>query len=460
MNENKREDGQDKAAPETTPPSRTPVPVQAAIPRTRRGQSYRGVAKPRESTEQGQTRDKFPPQEQQRPLAPAPSVARNDWPEAMPLLLGLQQELKAIRIALGGLNGTLERLASEREQRHNEKRKRTLRSAMFVDFDNIFIAFNDIAPQLGDYFVNQITSWVDWFESGKTNQSENQDEPMETRDLHIRKCYLNPRSFHKYRDQFVRSGFQIVDCPPISSRGKTSTDMRMVIDIMNSMQSAKGIDEYIIMSSDADFMPILLSLREAGHLTTVVAIGPTSEHYRSACDRIIDYEDFREHALGMSEEKVEEHRVEPELEEPVEKKEDIFSTDDLGPRDLHNFLRELKGHLRLLPRGSSNVELLTKEEFRVLFAALAWTIRQHGNIGLLRTSARVSDLCSHNGWDIYRNKVQAILQEFRLGPELLRDPKTLSTSTIAKMFLLRLRSMRKQQQTSTPPPVVPQPPQV
>jgi hypothetical protein len=51
----------------------------------------------------------------------------------------------------------------------------------------------------------------------------------------IRRCYLNPQSFAKFRAFFILSAFEVIDCPPLTSRGKTSTDIHMVMDILDTL---------------------------------------------------------------------------------------------------------------------------------------------------------------------------------------------------------------------------------
>jgi uncharacterized LabA/DUF88 family protein len=53
----------------------------------------------------------------------------------------------------------------------------------------------------------------------------------------------------------------VVDCPPLTQRGKTSADVYMVMDVLDALEHKTEFDEFIILSSDADFTPVLLRLR-------------------------------------------------------------------------------------------------------------------------------------------------------------------------------------------------------
>jgi NYN domain len=62
----------------------------------------------------------------------------------------------------------------------------------------------------------------------------------------------------------LRAGFEIVDCPPVTSQGKTSTEIHMVLDIVDLLQHETRCDEFIVFSADADFTPVLRKIRRYG----------------------------------------------------------------------------------------------------------------------------------------------------------------------------------------------------
>ncbi len=89
----------------------------------------------------------------------------------------------------------------------------------------------------------------------------------------VRRCYLNPQAYQRFRPSFNLAGFEIVDCPALTSEGKTSTDIHMVLDIVDLLQHETHYDEFIVFSADADFTPVLRKLRRWDRRTTVLAIG-------------------------------------------------------------------------------------------------------------------------------------------------------------------------------------------
>lgn len=173
-----------------------------------------------------------------------------------------------------------------------------VRSALFVDFDNIFINLQQIDNRYAVEFASSPDNWLRWLETEMP--SVNLDNEHTTRRILIRRCYLNPNAFSSYRPYFIRSAFEVVDCPPLTSRGKTSTDIHMVMDILDALGHQTHIDEFIVLSGDADFTPVLLRLRQHDRLSAVLAPGYASPAYKAASDYIIQPDSFIRQALGFT----------------------------------------------------------------------------------------------------------------------------------------------------------------
>jgi hypothetical protein len=174
------------------------------------------------------------------------------------------------------------------------------RTALFVDFDNIFLGFKQESPKAAEEFATDPARWLRWIEREMPRPGEaNGASPQ--RSVLVRRCYLNPESFARYRAYFTRSGFSVVDCPPLTSRGKTSADIVMVMDIMDALEHATRFDEFVIMSGDADFTPVLHRLRAHDRRTAALVGGIVAPAYRAACDLLIAEDTFVEQALGLRE---------------------------------------------------------------------------------------------------------------------------------------------------------------
>jgi hypothetical protein len=171
-----------------------------------------------------------------------------------------------------------------------------VRSALFVDFDNIYLGLQREDPAAAEQFATDPTRWLLWLQDGLPNQ----DGDERQRKILLRRCYLNPSQFGRFRPYFTRSAFEVVDCPPLTSGGKTSADIHMVMDILDTLGHATRFDEFILLSGDADFTPVLLRLSKHDRRSAILAVGPASVAYKAACDLLIDQDTFLEEAIGAT----------------------------------------------------------------------------------------------------------------------------------------------------------------
>lgn len=172
-----------------------------------------------------------------------------------------------------------------------------MKSALFVDFDNLFSQLRQLQPEVAERFARHPSAWIDWLV--KSLELPEPHEEGSQRRLLVRRCYLNPNWYQTYRHAFLRAGFKIVDCPPVTSQGKTSTDIHMVLDIVDLLLHETRCDEFIVFSADADFTPVLRKLRRHDRRTTVLAVGFPSAAYQASADLMIDERVFVRDALGF-----------------------------------------------------------------------------------------------------------------------------------------------------------------
>jgi NYN domain len=170
------------------------------------------------------------------------------------------------------------------------------RTALFVDFDNIYLGLQREDPSAAEQFATDPTRWLLWLQ----DHLPHQDADHGGRKILFRRCYLNPSQFGRFRPYFTRSAFEVVDCPPLTSGGKTSADIHMVMDILDTLSHATRFDEFILLSGDADFTPVLLRLSKHDRRSAILAIGPASVAYKAACDLLIDQDTFLEEAIGAA----------------------------------------------------------------------------------------------------------------------------------------------------------------
>lgn len=172
-----------------------------------------------------------------------------------------------------------------------------MKSALFVDFDNVFSGLRRLDPAVADRFASQPLAWIRWLTEALPAPPH--APAGASRRLLVRRCYLNPQVYQRFRPAFNRAGFEIIDCPAMTSEGKTSTDIHMVLDIVDLLQHDVHYDEFIVFSADADFTPVLRKLRRWDRRTTVLAVGFPSAAYQASADLLIDQDDFVRAGLGF-----------------------------------------------------------------------------------------------------------------------------------------------------------------
>lgn len=175
-----------------------------------------------------------------------------------------------------------------------------LKSALFVDFDNVYSGLRRLDVAYAEAFASDPLRWLNWVTT-QLAMPLAPDAPVQRRIL-VRRCYLNPVMYQRFRFGFSKAGFEIIDCPPMTSAGKTSTDIHMVLDMVDVLQSTTHYDEFIVFSADADFTPLLRKLRRDDRRTTIFAAGATSASYDASSDLIIDPDAFVSEALGFGDE--------------------------------------------------------------------------------------------------------------------------------------------------------------
>jgi len=201
-----------------------------------------------------------------------------------------------------------------------------MKIALFVDFDNVYSGLRRISGEAAERFSRQPLRWLQWLTEGLGIEGGHGLSDDRRRVL-VRRCYLNPVMYQKYRRSFHEAGFEIVDCPPMTATGKTSTDIHLVLDTMDALMDATHFDEFIIFSADADFSPVLRRMRRHDRRTVVFAAGAMSESYKASADRVIDIQTFLRDALQLA---------------PVEDETDIIDHGamSIGNNDARDDLRE------------------------------------------------------------------------------------------------------------------------
>src|SRR5262245_25395768 len=170
-------------------------------------------------------------------------------------------------------------------------------SAVFVDYDNIYLSLKRKSEEAAKRFAKDASAWLRAIESGLLITPTNTPFDNTQRRIVMNRCYGNPvprrnahdnstdmNSFPFVRHHFLRAGFEVIDCPPLTAQLKNSSDIRMVMDVRDYLTHDTYFDEFIILSGDADFTPVLHRLRAHARRTVIFANDFTAAPYTAISD--------------------------------------------------------------------------------------------------------------------------------------------------------------------------------
>lgn len=178
-------------------------------------------------------------------------------------------------------------------------------TTIFVDYDNVYLSLKRKNEEAAKRFSKDAARWIREIESGRLMTSTNSPEVDRPRRIVINRCYGNPvprrnqgdnstdmSSFPFVRHHFLRAGCEVIDCPPLTAQLKNSADIRMVMDVRDILTHDTYFDEFIILSGDADFTPVLHRLRSHARRTVIYSNDNTAAPYTAICDAEIREADF------------------------------------------------------------------------------------------------------------------------------------------------------------------------
>ncbi|MCH9765600.1 MAG: NYN domain-containing protein [Alphaproteobacteria bacterium] len=170
-------------------------------------------------------------------------------------------------------------------------------SAVVVDYDNIYLSLKRKNEEAAKRFAKDANLWLQELMSGALITSHDPAGAQKERRIVMNRCYGNPiprrnahdnstdmNSFPFVRHHFLRSGFEVIDCPPLTAQLKNSADIRMVMDVRDYLTHDTYFNEFIILSSDADFTPVLHRLRAHARRNIIFTNDHTATPYTAICD--------------------------------------------------------------------------------------------------------------------------------------------------------------------------------
>jgi NYN domain len=171
-----------------------------------------------------------------------------------------------------GRAGLASALSSRGTQREMFRRK--IRSALFIDFQNI-------AGQLGAEFAQSMSAWLAWLEDGAF------DPGGKGRRLVERRIYCDAPNHKKHAATFAQYDFVAIP---------TAADLSIALDALETTYLNKRIKEYIVLTVDQDFAPLLEKLgdRQKDRVVTIQEGTPSALNFPDRADIVIPLRHLRE----------------------------------------------------------------------------------------------------------------------------------------------------------------------
>jgi uncharacterized protein (TIGR00288 family) len=151
--------------------------------------------------------------------------------------------------------------------------------AVFIDFENISLS---AANHFGEFDLGLLLKAIQ--RRGR---------------ITLKRAYGDWSRLIKYRDALRENAVELVQLYSynVQQGGKNRADIRLVIDVMESLFMLDYIDTVVIVSGDSDFSSLMSKAREYGKYTIGVGVqASTSDLLIKACDEFIFYDKLVEEA--------------------------------------------------------------------------------------------------------------------------------------------------------------------
>src|SRR5690348_5162006 len=109
----------------------------------------------------------------------------------------------------------------------------------------------------------------------------------------VKKAYCDWERYKEFKAAMHHAGFELIEIPHVKQSGKSSADIRMVVDALDLCYTKPHVDTFVIISGDSDFSPLVSKLRENDK--DVIGCGvknSTSDLLIANCDEFIYYDDL------------------------------------------------------------------------------------------------------------------------------------------------------------------------
>ncbi|HET7715734.1 MAG TPA: NYN domain-containing protein [Bauldia sp.] len=278
----------------------------------------------------------------------------------------------------------------------------TIKSALFVDYDSFHRGQEGEQGNTAERIAQTSAAWVAALESGKLIMP-----PLENgarRRVLIRRCYADPAVLGLNRSALIASGFEVIDCPHQPGRKRNAADLHMVIDTIDALDHPAGSDEFILLSADADFTPVLLRLRAHNRNTVIYGDEATTAAYKAIADGMIDAQKFGAVLAG---EAVEPKPAAPAADETPAAAEGAAAALATAPdrNEIESLARKV--------HAATNVPMFSPRTFADLFRLLAQEIGEHG-YHFQNTAENVTEKLIAAGRNVNRRQVLFVVKGLAL----------------------------------------------
>ena len=108
------------------------------------------------------------------------------------------------------------------------------------------------------------------------------------------RSYADWGRYHKVKEKMMLAGVELIEMPAVTQSGKNGSDIKLAIDVMDTVHTNSDIDTYVLVTGDSDFNPLVMNLRAKNRYVIVVS-GPdnTSRVLQGCCDEFLDISEYR-----------------------------------------------------------------------------------------------------------------------------------------------------------------------
>jgi uncharacterized LabA/DUF88 family protein len=146
--------------------------------------------------------------------------------------------------------------------------------ALFCDFENVALGVQDAK--------------YDRFDIGKVLE-----RLLLKGSIVVKKAYCDWDRYKAFKPAMHEASFELIEIPHLRQSGKNSADIRMVVDALDLCYTKSHVENFVIISGDSDFSPLVSKLRENNKIVIGVGVkNSTSDLLIANCDEFIFYDDL------------------------------------------------------------------------------------------------------------------------------------------------------------------------